>query len=124
MSSSTLTFWVSRLKVRSSMNFSIAPGTMTALSGRNDNRAYFLLSGDLNQMGRMESILREMKFPVVKWDVYPGFLQNDEEKYIEALKLIYSWGIEGWWNQESALIKYKICTQEEFDAKLGRKPRA
>lgn len=103
-----------------SFGFSIAPGTMTALANRDDNRAYYTLEGDLSQMGRMEQVLRGAGFPVVKWDVYPGFTKENEEQYIEALRYIFQNRIEGWWNQERKLIQYEICTQEQFDRALGR----
>ena len=102
------------------LGFSISPGLGTALSNRNDDRAYFTFGGDLNQMGLIERFLRDRDFPVAKCGVYPGFLKADGAEYARALKLIFVARIEGWWNQEHDLIARGICTQEEFDEALGR----
>lgn len=101
------------------MKFQFAPGTLTALSGRHDDRAYYMFSGDLSQMGTIEEFLRVRGFPVVKSDVYPGFQKEDLAEYVRALRLIYETKIDGWWNQERALIEHHICTREEFLARLN-----
>lgn len=98
--------------------FQIAPGTLTALSRRLDNRAYYTFSGDLSQMGAIEEFLRARGFPVVKSDVYPGFQEKDLAEYVRALRLIYKMKLDGWWNQEQALIEHHICTPQEFLACL------
>ena len=101
------------------MSFRLAPGTLTALSGRTDNRAYYIFDGDLNQMGLIEDALRGAGFPVVKSDVYPGFPENDKETYVRALRFVYERRIEGWWNQREKLIEHGICTEDEFKIALG-----
>jgi hypothetical protein len=94
--------------------------TGTALSGMDDDRAYYTFSGDLNQMGTIEKALREAGFPVVKNNVYPGFPKNKKAVYIRALKYLWEHRTHGWWNQEEAFVKNGICTQEEFDHAMGR----
>lgn len=98
----------------------IAPGVGTALAGMSDNRAYYIFSGDLNQMGIIERFLRERAYPVVKANVYPGFAKDQEEKFKDALKLIFEFRVEGWWRQELNMVKYGICSQEKFNSALGR----
>lgn len=98
--------------------FPVAPGTLTALTGQQDQRAYYIFSGDLGQMGTMEDFLRRCGLPVVKSGVYPGFVH--EADYIEGLRRIWDARIEGWWNSQTALVKYKICTQEEFTDALQK----
>ncbi len=103
-------------------NVSVAPGIVAALTNRSDNRAYFTFDGDLNQMGIIYSRLLDAGFPVVKSGVYPGFPRVQEGQYSKALRFLYESKTEGWWNQERNLVQYSICTQEEFDRVLGRKP--
>lgn len=100
------------------MRFTVAEGVGTALSGMNDDRAYWLLSGDLNQMGTMERFLRQRGYPVVKCNVYPGFAENDKANFLKALKDLFEARVPGWWNQQ--LVEHKVCSQEEFSAALHR----
>lgn len=100
--------------------FKIAQGTLAALSGMEDNRAYYIFDGDLNQMGIIYTTLLRAGFPVVKNNVYPGFPKNQEDKYKEALKYLFENRIEGWWSQRSKLLEYKICTEEEFKEALDK----
>lgn len=102
------------------MGWSVAPGMWDALANRDDNRAYYTLSGDLGQMGTMYRFLLDRGYPVVKWDVHPGFAKDQEAQYIRALRDIFEWRVEGWWNQERDLVKYGVCTQEAYDLALGR----
>ena len=78
----------------------------------------FLLNGDLNQMGTQELELRRRGFKMGQWDVYPGF--ESETEYIRALSTIWIASIIGWWNYKEDLIKYKICTEEEYLKKLRK----
>ncbi|QQG41855.1 MAG: hypothetical protein HYV90_00885 [Candidatus Woesebacteria bacterium] len=86
-----------------------------------DDRAYFLFDGDLDQMGTIYTALREAGFPVVKNNVYPGFARDQKEEYKEALAFVFEHRTNGWWSQEDDLIKYGVCTQPEFDQALGRR---
>lgn len=99
--------------------FSFAPGALTALAGRADNRAYYIFSGDLSQMGRIETFLRSHGFPVVKRDVYPGFAKEHKDEFVRALKLVFEHRLDGWWNQEAALIEHGVCTRDKYRAALG-----
>lgn len=101
-------------------HLSISPGVFTAMSNMNDNRAYYTFNGDLNQMGQIESFLRERGFPVVKNNVYPGFPQSQLEQYKRALKAVFDARVPGWWNQRERLIEHGICTDEEYRSALDR----
>lgn len=94
--------------------WSVAPGTLAALSNRDDDRAYYTFDGDLGQMGTMETFLRERGFSVVKSGVYPGFPESQEDQYIRALRAIFECRVDGWWGQKQDLIKHGICTQAEY----------
>lgn len=98
--------------------FSFAPGALSALSGRDDDRAHYIFLGDLSQMGQIEMFLRAHGFPVVKRDVHPGFAKEHKETYVRALKLVFEHRLDGWWNQEEALIEHGVCTKDEFHAIL------
>lgn len=99
--------------------FRVAEGTITALSGCDDNRACYTLKGDLHQMGTMEAFLRAEGLPVVKNNVYPGFMEKDLEEYKKALGLLFRCRVEGWWNQRVALLEHGICTEEQYSEALG-----
>lgn len=98
--------------------FTVAPGTYSAFQDRNDNRAYFTFQGDLNQLGIIYIALLGAGFPVVKSNVYPGFIESQEDEYKLALEHVFTFRIPGWWNQKDALLKYEICTLEEYKAAL------
>ena len=66
------------------MKFKIAPGVPAALTNMDDNRAYYTLDGDLNQMGLMYTELLRAGFQVVKTNVYPGFMKADKDEYIKT----------------------------------------
>ena len=44
--------------------------------------------------------------------MYPGFVKLDD--YIKGLKLIWEHRVEGWWNQQDDLVKYGVCTTDEY----------
>lgn len=100
------------------MHFSVPSGTVTAMSNRNDNRAYYTFGGDLNQMGLIERYLRSRGFAVVKSGVYPGFPRDAEKEYIRALREVWENRVEGWWSQQERLLQYGICTEDEYKAAL------
>ncbi len=100
--------------------FTFAPNVGAAFENMDDDRAYFVLSGDLSQMGTIYTRLQEAGFPVVKSDVYPGFARDQEAKYVEALHFVFKRRIDGWWNQQHDLIKHGVCTDNEFQAALHR----
>lgn len=106
------------------MRFTVPAGTRDYFSfGQLENgvHAYYILSGDLNQMGTMERVLREAGFNVIRSQsgTYPGFPQDAEEEYKRALKYLFDNRIAGWWNQHD-LTKYGLVTKEEFDEALQR----
>jgi hypothetical protein len=99
------------------ISFSIAPGVGAALAHKDDNRAYWTFHGDLHSLGEIYLFLLRQGFNVVKSDVYPGFVKEQENEYIEALRLVYEHKVPGWldcYNKEK-FIKYEICTEEEYD---------
>lgn len=98
--------------------FSSAGGLFDALSGMHDNRAYFTFDGDLNQLGTIYRRLHDAGFAVVKSNVYPGFPEDAEDEYRRALDYVYGCRVNGWWNQREALIRYGICTEDEYTAAL------
>lgn len=102
--------------------FSVAPGVASALSNMTDDRAFYLLHGDLSQMGTMYESLHRAGFPVVKSGVYPGFARHDVEHFKRALRYVFSRRLDGWWNQEQALLAHDVCTRAEYDAALAREP--
>lgn len=85
---------------------------------KHDTRAYYTLDWDLHQIGVMRKFLNSQGLRVVSNNVYPGFEKEREEDFKNALQLLYQNRIEWWWNQRSNLIKYKICTNDEFIEKL------
>ncbi len=102
------------------LSFTVAPGAVTALTNTHDDRAYFTFTGDLGQMGCIEAALRQAGYPVVKSGVYPGFAKEQEDLFRQALAYVFEYKIDGWWNQEVGMVRYGICTQEEFRAALSR----
>lgn len=74
-----------------------------------------LLYGDLSQMGTMTRALQEAGFDVRHSDVYP-VIQGDEIK--RALKYLWDRKVDGWRDNKHSLIKYGICTADEFMAHL------
>lgn len=102
------------------LEWRIAPGTIPALTGRDDDRAYWIFEGDLNQMGIIQEVLKAVGFDIVKNDVYPGFPKDQEEEYKRALRFIWDYKIPGWWNQRRKLIQYEICTEEQYQEALPK----
>lgn len=100
--------------------FTDTPGLRVALVDMHDDRAYFTFDGDLNQLGIIYQRLSEAGFDVVKNDVYPGFPKDQEETYRQGLRFLFDNQVTGWWNQRSALLKYQICTEQEFKLALDR----
>lgn len=98
--------------------FSAGAGLWDALSGRDDDRAYYLLDGDLCQMGTMQRWLREHGFPVVKSGVYPGFKKEDKDQYVAALKALWENRVDGWWNQKRAMVEHGVCAEDAFGRAL------
>lgn len=103
--------------------FSVPLGTHDYFRGYKEpegEAAYFLLTGDLCQMGTMEELLTRAGFPVARSQsgTYPGFKKADEAEYLRALKHLFNCRIDGWWNQP--LVERGICTQAEFDEALQK----
>ncbi len=78
----------------------------------------FFLNGDLNQMSIQKRYLNQQGIDSQQTDVYPVIKEADVEK---ALKLFYENKVEGWWNYERDYVNRGICTQEQYNEKLGRK---
>jgi len=100
----------------SELRASVAPGTMSALAGvgtdsSDQGAEKVMLHGDLSQMGRMGDALRRAGFDVRNMDVYP-VIQGEEIK--AALTYLWERRIPGWDNQRRALVRYGVCTEEEF----------
>lgn len=109
------------------LQFSVAPGTITALQragssnvDKNPKEGIIecTLEGDLSQMGTMSQILDDAGFPMRHSGIYP-VIQGTAEQIKAALKYLWDCEINGWWNQDRALIKYGICTDAEFTNKLN-----
>jgi hypothetical protein len=100
------------------MGFSVAPGAMSSLVGAGTDTTdksaedTYLFSGDLSQMGTMGERLRQAGFDVRNSDVYPAIQGTEEIK--RALKFIFDNKVPGWWNQRHGMLKYGLCTEEEF----------
>lgn len=99
-------------------SFTVAAGVGAALAHTGDTRAYYIFSGDLGQMGLIYEALLQAGFEVVKRNVYPGFPEDQVDEFRRALDFVFERRIEGWWNQREALLKYEICTENEYEAAL------
>lgn len=75
----------------------------------------FFLDGDLSQMSIQRNFLQARGFDVKQNNVYPCLKEEDVEK---ALKLIWDNRVEGWWHYQEKYAELKICTKEEFFARL------
>jgi hypothetical protein len=97
--------------------FTIPQGTANYFANNVSGDAYYIFSGDLNQMGIIEDKLRNAGFNVCRTasGTYPGFPRNELEEYKRALKYVYDNHIEGWWNQLHYFLEHGICTQEEYN---------
>jgi hypothetical protein len=74
-----------------------------------------MLSGDLNQMATQRIFLKRRGLNLNQVDVYPVVNKDD---VIQALTMIWVDSIEGWWHYKDEYIKYDICTEDQFKAKL------
>ncbi|MBU2704102.1 L-rhamnose mutarotase [Sporomusaceae bacterium BoRhaA] len=77
---------------------------------------YLLNQGDLHQLGVQSLFLRRNGFDIEQVDVFSAVETEDE--YNEAIALFYQNRVEGWWNYKDELIKYRICTEDEFKKAL------
>jgi 23S rRNA G2069 N7-methylase RlmK/C1962 C5-methylase RlmI len=73
--------------------------------------AYYF-EGDLCQMSNQRKFLLDNGFNIKMSNVYPTI--ESEEKFIEALKLIWQEKCDGWWHYNKEYIKYNICTIDEY----------
>lgn len=89
----------------------------SALDNRRSPTHTAYLDGDLRQMSAQRDFLLARGFSVEQNDVYPCVMPVDEKPAIQA---IYDARIEGWWNYERKLVALGICTQEQYNAALGR----
>lgn len=71
----------------------------------------YLLKGDLNQMAIQKRFLIDHGFRLSQFDVY---LAIEPEEVKKVLTLFWKYCVEGWWCYDTDLIKYKICTTEEY----------
>lgn len=91
----------------------------SAIEDRRDEGFQFLLSlGDLRQMSAQKRFLRSQGFEVGQVNVYPAL--RTEREYIDALRKIWEFRVDGWWNYQRDLLKHQICTKAEYDRELGR----
>ena len=97
------------------LGFSMAPGTLTSLSkaGTYDEGYIYRFSGDdLSKMGQQEEFLVKKGFDIGHQDVYPAV--KTEEEYVKGLQLIYENKVDGWWIYHDDLLKFGVCTHEEY----------
>lgn len=73
------------------------------------------LDGDLNQMYTQMDFLRQKGISVRTDGGMPILEAKD---YEQSLRLIYSYGIIGWWNYKEDLVSLGICTEEQFVDRL------
>lgn len=89
-----------------------------AASKRNDGFMFTLSGGDLHTMSVHATYLQKQGFEIGFVDVYPSLKTIEEKK--RALQMIYDSHIEGWWCYKRDLIEMGICTDKEFNARLGK----
>lgn len=77
---------------------------------------YLLNQGDLHQLGVQSLFLRQNGFDIEQVDVFSAVETEDE--YNMAIAMFYQSRVEGWWNYKEELIKYGICTEDEFKTAL------
>jgi len=95
-----------------------AVGLITAAVNHRDDQAYhYYLDGDLCQMSAQREFLVRRGMDVGQRDVYP--VLRSEEDFKKALELLWRNRIAGWWHYHDKLIKYGICTEDEFKRALG-----
>jgi hypothetical protein len=82
-----------------------------------ENKFINVLCGDLNQLARQRIILNSRGVETRQSDVFPCVMRKDVP---EALKIIWEGSIEGWWHYEDLYLKYGICTEEEFKARMSK----
>ena len=105
------------------LRFTTSGGVLGVLAGANSTTRgceIVVGGGDLHQMSVQSRFLRGQGMTIGHVDVYPS-VRTEEEK-VQALRLLWEHKVEGWWNLEHDFIRAGICTQEEFDMKLGRVP--
>ena len=84
---------------------------------KEENKDYtFFLSGDLCQMGSQRDVLNRRGIVTKQNDVYPCVRECDVK---EALQVIWETRTEGWWHYKESYVKHSICTEEEFNNRLG-----
>jgi hypothetical protein len=81
---------------------------------RNENYS-FCLRGDLCQMSEQRSFLNSRGIQTEQNDVYPCLKSIDIKN---ALKLIWSNRVEGWWHYKDEYVEYSICSEEDFRNRL------
>jgi hypothetical protein len=54
----------------------------------------------------------------IKAEVNSGIPYVDEKVYERTLAVIWLDGIAGWWNYKDDLLKYDICSEEQYIKKL------
>ena len=75
------------------------------------------LRGDLNQMANQRQFISKNDIDLTQVDVYPVVGKSN---VIQALSLIWLHSAPGWWHYKDEYIKYGICTNEDFKAKLKK----
>ncbi len=87
----------------------------SAKSGRNDNIS-FGFQGDLEQMAAQERFLRDKGFVTGRSGGIPGLLSNGDLP--QALTLIWTNKVKGWWHYMPEYERFGICTEAEFKIAL------
>lgn len=76
------------------------------------------LDGDLRQMGIQESYLRQFNIKLDSWDIHRYFVS--EYDYKLSLRIFWNNSVDGWWNYKDELIKYDVCTLDQYNDKLRK----
>ena len=67
--------------------------------------------GDLNQQAIQRKLLRTESISYEEVDVYCSVASEDVERFITTM---YIRRIEGWWLYNEELIKYNVCTVDQY----------
>ena len=81
-----------------------------------ESKHTFFLKGDLCQMSSQRRVLNSNGIGTKQTDVYPCVKESDIP---QALSIIWSNKVEGWWHYKKDYIKHSICTNEQFKARFN-----
>jgi hypothetical protein len=79
------------------------------------NQIRYSLNGDLNQMVVQKRYLQTecVGFVIIQESSFFPLIESESE-YERALNCFWNDRVDGWWNYKDHLIKYLVCTEEEF----------